>query len=569
MNRKFVCCLVIFLLGVGTAAGVTRAIEESYRQRYENRALFLRIIVRGTKQLMMVGPGGTLRSQRSADPLAFKVGDQVRILKVDFGRDEVKFKIASTDLARQAELVFTFPQPLGETFPQAADFDSALEKVFTQGLSYKEIEASKLEYLRGEFERIASELAVSSNSSREFVLDAVAELVPRYQEARQDLNNLGQKNRELASRIAEIEARLRRSESEKTALESERARTRRALDLIRRELGIEVSDDDLSAEVAKLKQRMAELQRSLNLRIESSKDLARQIEELNRASQQLQREKSRLDQELTTVKAELEKAKKQIDDDLREITKLQGDNERLSRDLRVLTEKEGSLARRYLDLQREKDRTDSLLAATLAVSLERLDEARKDNYVEREFLVKLKDTALGRFGLRLPIELKAGESKSASAVFIAESIDYVALSDKERKILSSLGKSLKVEQQLLPAGDGVQIAPAAADRREVEERGSERWEWTVTKSGPGPAAITLKARLINQDGAEVPFYADKFEIAAPSLVEKMTGLVQPVSLLLGGICGALLAGLIMLIWPHRRPSSRPDIADQYIADKQL
>lgn len=568
MGRKFASCLLTLLLGVGAAVGANRSIEDSYRQRYENRALFLRIIVRGTKQLMMIGPGGTLRPQRSAEPLAFKVGDQVRILKVEFGRDEVKFKIASTDLARQAELVFAFPQPLGETFPQAADFDRALEKVFAQGLSYKEIEASKLEYLQSEFERMVSELAVASNSSRDFVLDAVAELVPRYREARQDLNNLGRKNRELASRIAELEIRLRRSESEKNAVELERARTRRALDLIRRELGIEVSDDDLSAEVAKLKQRLAELQRNLNLRIESSRDLARQIDELSRASQQLQREKSRLAEELTAAKAELEKAKKQIDDDLREITKLKGDNEKLNRDLKALAEKEGSLARRYLDLQREKDRADSLLAAALALSVERLGESERDNYVEREFLVKLKETALGRLALRLPAELKAGESKSASAVFTAESIDYVALSDKEREILSSLGKSLKVEQQLLPAGEGVEVAPATAERREVDERSNERWEWTVTNRGRGPAALRFKASLINQDGAAVPLYADKFEIEAPSLVEKMTGLVQPLSLALGGICGALLAALTILAWPRRRPA-KAEVADRYVADKQL
>src|SRR5262245_9594448 len=85
--------LLLALLSVDPGfAGVSRAIQEKYKRDYENKALFMKVPIFSEKQIIAVrGRGG--RPEQVTGGIRFKVGDQVRVMAVDFGGDEIKFKL--------------------------------------------------------------------------------------------------------------------------------------------------------------------------------------------------------------------------------------------------------------------------------------------------------------------------------------------------------------------------------------------------------------------------------------------------------------------------------------------
>lgn len=107
-------------------AGVSRVIQERYRGNYENKALFLKVPIFSEKQYVYI-TGQSFRHEATlAAAPRFKVGDQLRVLGLDFGGDEIKFKLGSLDGTSVIELIFKFDSPLQENFPNSAVFDKAL-----------------------------------------------------------------------------------------------------------------------------------------------------------------------------------------------------------------------------------------------------------------------------------------------------------------------------------------------------------------------------------------------------------------------------------------------------------
>ena len=59
-------------------AGVGREIQNSYILNYENKAMFLKVPIRGTRQVIHVRVNGNRLDPASiTDPLHFKVGDPI------------------------------------------------------------------------------------------------------------------------------------------------------------------------------------------------------------------------------------------------------------------------------------------------------------------------------------------------------------------------------------------------------------------------------------------------------------------------------------------------------------
>src|SRR5688572_3922350 len=90
-------------------AGIARPVQQEYRQRYENQTVFLSVPIYGSRQRLALKEGGGIQLLPETEPLRFKVGEQVRILEMSFGDQEIRFKVATVDQTRQAELVFRFP----------------------------------------------------------------------------------------------------------------------------------------------------------------------------------------------------------------------------------------------------------------------------------------------------------------------------------------------------------------------------------------------------------------------------------------------------------------------------
>ena len=115
---------ILTLLAVSGAghfalAGVSRAIQEKYRRSYEGKALFLRTPVFAERKYVDLS-GGSFRFEPDPTGTArFKVGEQVRITGMDFGGEEIRFRISAIAGGNIAEVIFRFDASLKEDFPNS------------------------------------------------------------------------------------------------------------------------------------------------------------------------------------------------------------------------------------------------------------------------------------------------------------------------------------------------------------------------------------------------------------------------------------------------------------------
>src|SRR5213083_1789053 len=133
---RLACWVLASALCAGVSfAGVSRAIQDKYRREYESKALFLKVPVFSEKQYIFLVGRNVRHEQASATGAArFKVGDQVRILGLEFGGDEIRFKLSAIQGASSAEIVFKFDSSLADNFPNSDAFDAALAATFTEGV---------------------------------------------------------------------------------------------------------------------------------------------------------------------------------------------------------------------------------------------------------------------------------------------------------------------------------------------------------------------------------------------------------------------------------------------------
>src|SRR5512140_538390 len=88
-------------------AGVSRAIQDRYRRDYDNKAFFLKIPLYSERQLVLIS-GGSFHAEQGQGPARMKVGEQVRITAIDFGGEEIKFKLVPITTAGLFEIIFKF-----------------------------------------------------------------------------------------------------------------------------------------------------------------------------------------------------------------------------------------------------------------------------------------------------------------------------------------------------------------------------------------------------------------------------------------------------------------------------
>lgn len=233
-------------------AGMDRVLQEKYRRRFENKALFLRIPIRAEKHVIYVGERGLDAERRPGNLFRFKVGDQVRVYNISFGGEEIKFKIGSLDATKQSDVIFKFPTSLQESFPEQV-FDLTLANTFTEGLSYTDIDEAKQKFLGDQFDKMVSDLAATSNTSREFVMQALVEKVPAFASGKRELRNLEAKNGELQQQLGQLNSRIRNLELEQKQLHAENTRLRSQAEAIRSELNSSDTTSDPAVDIRRLK----------------------------------------------------------------------------------------------------------------------------------------------------------------------------------------------------------------------------------------------------------------------------------------------------------------------------
>jgi predicted nuclease with TOPRIM domain len=579
--------LLSFLWADYGLAGVSRPIQDKYRRSYENKALFLKIPIFGERQYVFLRGNAVTPDQGSASgPARYKVGDQVRILGIDFGGDEIKFKLAAIAGAGLAEIIFKFDSALAESFPNSSVFDRALDATFTEGLKYSDLEQAKRDYVAEEFERSVREMAATSGSGREAVLKSLAPLVPAYQDALRDIDNLKGQNQGLSAQIAQAQADNRRLDTELRSQQAESARLRSTAAALQDKIDNSTSQlsklgDDLRSAhgtTQGYQKELANLQRSLNIKVDSSRELASQIAELGQALRRIQKESEGLAGQNSTLRANVQKLQSQNALLAGEVEDAKNANKQLRDTISTLTSKEDSLARQYIELKKNKENLETVLLAIESLNARTVEEKTESGYSSGKVDVFLRNVPLGSLEWRLPVYLNPNEQGIGEASFSADSIDYVRVTPEERLILRSLGERLKLDVKLSPLSGSMDTKPEKGEAlQEVGERDRGTWRWRILNRGSQDARFVLAVRLKNRNADEIPFLRQEHLVGSANVIRQVRGYLQPIPIGLGAVLGFLLFGIVGIFRRGMRSSEnrrqRPPLnapgSSSYSGQKQL
>jgi hypothetical protein len=220
---EFFCWILFaFSTAISGFAGVSRTIQEQYKGDYENKAIFLKIPVYSERQLIHIS-GQDYRIERGSGVPRYKVGDQLRVVLIDFTSDEIKLKMSGITSPGAVEFSFKFDISLQEDFPNRNIFNQALQSVLMGGLKYSEIEEAKRTYIEDQFERSVQDLAGSASVSRESALKSIAPLVPSYQEARREIDTLKSRVQDISGQLADAQSENRKLEADLKTQQAELA----------------------------------------------------------------------------------------------------------------------------------------------------------------------------------------------------------------------------------------------------------------------------------------------------------------------------------------------------------
>jgi predicted nucleic acid-binding Zn-ribbon protein len=531
---------------------VGREIRDEYVQRFENKAVFLKIPVRGLQQVVHVlDSGAKLDRGNLNQPVSFKVGDQVRIIDVNFRDDKVRFRFSSVDTTREGSLEFRFPAPTQQAFPQRENFEKSLASSLTEGLSYKELESAKGEFIRGQVKTLVREFAATTNTPDDVVLRTIVEDSPQYQELEREFSQIRQKNqtldrdvsrlgrtsREQRARIADMTVELDRLRTQVRELERDQnlaARTRQSLE-------------------GKLKDaqvKMSELLGSLNLKAASNSELDNRMQSLSAGIESARRKRVQLSEELAQARADLnerEQANSTLTVDLK---KVRDRNQRLSSELRSLTSNKDSIQSQFLQAKRQSDALEMASRLSAGLRLERSFQELEGRPLEIADLYLL-SKRVGRFEIETPDH----PGQICRIKFLMESPDRVEFQEEERVLFDSLGERFKIEPSWSFAGDRLRAVLMEGEAaREAKPREAVEWSWILEGEISEPERAQLRILFLNSDDQKISLDPHEFYLTPPGLMSYLIRSFSPVSLGSGIFLGLVFAGVAGLF--RRRSSSK-------------
>ena len=557
-------------------AGVARAIQEQYKHDYENKAMFLKIPIYSEKQLVTIS-GSEIRFDQGSGSPRYKVGDQLRVLQVEFSGDEVKFRMGGIAVPGSVEIVFKFDGGLQEAFPNREVFNRALQSTLTEGLKYTEIEDARRDYIAEQFARSVGEIAASASLNRDSVLKSIAPHVPAYQEAAREIESLKGRIQDVSGQLSQSQSENRKLEAESKTLEAEVARLKSA------NAALEEKINNSAAQVSRLgeelrdikgtaqgyQKELASIERSLNLKVDAGRDLSSQIAELGQTMRKLQRDGEIQAQQIGSLRTNLAAAQATNARLVADNEELKSGNRKLQTTIETLSSKGDSLAKQYLNLRNEKEKLDDFHQSVAWIGA-RIAEEETDGGVYRgKANIYLSNVLLGSLDWSFPAHLNHAQTKSAEAGFSAESIDTVRMTPEERHILRSFGERLKIRLDLISSCPTMPVTPGAgAPLREIGERERAAWQWGVDNQGSQDSRLLLSARLINRNSSEIPLFRHEHTVVASNAVRQARSYLQPVPLVLGAVFGFLLFGIVGIF---RRSKNKPSSLDRsaYVGRKQL
>jgi predicted nuclease with TOPRIM domain len=545
--------VILTLSGAYNAfSGVSRKIQEQYKSDYENKAIFLKIPIYSERQLVFIN-AQKFRAEQGLGAPKYKVGDQLRILGIDFAGDEIKFRMGAIASAAIVEIIFKFDSSLLENFPNKDVFDRALQSTFTEGLKYTDIEEAKHSFIEQEFDRFIREIAVSASINRESVLKMIAPQVPAYQDAQRDIENLKSRMQDVTGQLTQSQAENHKLETNQKAQQSELFRLKNA------NASLQDKIDSFTSQVSKLgddlrdargtaqgyQQEIVNIQRSLNIKVESNRDLASQIANLGPAIRKLQKDNETLTNQAASIRSNLEAQQAANALLVADNEELKSSNRKMQETIKTLSSTENSLQKKYIDLQKIKQRLDDFSQMVRSLRTSIIEEKNEAGIRSGKANIYLKNTLMGSLDWRLPANVNLNESKIGEVGFSAESIDSVRLTPEERYMLRTLGERFKVRVDLISSSEKMEASAQKKESiQEIGEREHSIWKWTIGNKGSQDARLLISARLINKNSEEISFFQQENAVIASNLVRQVRGHLQPIPLAVGAVIGFLIFGIV-------------------------
>ncbi len=578
MSVRNVCVLFALLVPVTVHlnGSVSREIENEYKQRFENRAMFLKTPVHGNRQVIHLRGGLTVQDRASlAQPLTFRVGEQVRITQLNFRDSVIEFRIASIDLTQQATVAFEFGESLSYTFHQRPAFESALDGAFTEGLTFREIDAAKEEFVQGQFQRVVGQISEATGASTDFVIRAMLSENPEFSRVKADLERVEVRAQTLQAELEQANAARRQAETQLQEVRGSLSEASRASGALQQER------DNLARDHTRVQQELAELRRQnrafqeqiaavatkLDVQLDSNTQLGRQVEGLSQNIDRLTQERDRLtgrvaelDRGVAAITAERDRMSQDLAAAERRVSRLQGD-------LNTLTSNRQSLEATYLRTKETKEQLELANRLGEAMTLRQVRRGTERDQGEiAEILLLTQPVA----ELEIVPPTKAGDA--ARVTLKRVSPNTVQFSEEERRLYEALGQALTVEAAWESRSGRLQAAlQSGSARQEVAPREQGEWTWVFQGSPTGEEVVALKLRVFSED-LPIDLGQYQFPVAPDRLLARFGSSFSILSLGVGLVLGIALAGIAVAMrgrqqQPTKRAAARK--AYPFPSEKQL
>lgn len=544
------CICAILSSAPPAIPNVSQSIQDQYKRNYENKAMYLRIPIYSERQIVNIN-NGTIQPVPGLGSPIYKVGDQVRILQVNFDRDEIKFRLGSvvSDASgKQTEIVFRFGSELQESFPNRDVFEKALQFTFTEGFKSSDLDDAKADFIKEEFNRSVSRIGEAASLDRNFILGKMAPLIPDFREIERERDSLKGRVQDLSGQLAQLQSDKLKLESRVKAQQSELSLAKgtsaslqdkvNSTELQLAQLNAELLDE--KKKTRNFEREMADIKRSLNMEADSNRGLTKSNAELAGRIHALQ-------SDLEESRNEQERLKSEIDDREKEIKKLNGT-------IQTLTSNKNSLGRQYVRLKEEKEGLDDFVLAVDSLHA-RIDEEKTDGgRYSLSAGIFLGDARLGELDWNLPAFLSLNETATGEAAFKSESIDTVKMTPEMRNLLRSFGEKLTVGPDLVPLSPAMKTSPGKEpEPQALGERESYTWKWQIKNEGTDDVSFMLSAHLVDKNSRKIPLFEKEYRVESSNPVRRIRSQLKIIPVSVGVALGFLLFGIVGIF---RRPRSR-------------